>query len=114
MDRPVTDRDAAIITIVRSSTMVRAAAGVFGAFERAARHSATSSIWSALADAWRRSDRSVRLRSIGIALISAVIVHVGMVALRPLPGWRAFVVPAIALAQGLLLIVASSSPRSTH
>ena len=107
-------QDAAIIGIVRSSTIVRAAARVFATFERAARQSATRSICSPLVDAWRGYDRSLRLRSIGIVLVTAVIVHVGLMALRPLPGWRAFVVPAIALAQGLLLIVLSPAQRSNH
>jgi hypothetical protein len=112
--RTVMKQDAAIIGIVRSSAIVRFAAGVFETFERAARESATRAIWSPTADAWRRYDRSIRFRAIGIALVTAVIVHVGLLALRPLPGWRAFVVPAIALAQGLLLLASSSAPRSNH
>jgi hypothetical protein len=112
MDRAtVTDRDAAVIAVLRSSALARTAGRVVEAFARAARHSAARSMWSPIAEAWRGYDRSRRLRSIGIALVTAVIVHVGLLALQPLPGWRAFVVPAIALAQGLLLIVSSPATR---
>jgi hypothetical protein len=107
-------QDAAIIGIVRSSTIVRAAARALAAFERAARESATRATCSPIVEAWRGSDRSLRLRSVGIALVTAVIVHAGLMVLQPLTGWRAFVVPAIALAQGLLLIVLSPAHRSNH
>jgi hypothetical protein len=113
MDRAV-NRDAAIIGIVRSSALAGVAAGVIAAFEQAARGSFTRSICAPFAAAWRTFDRSQRLRSIGMVLVTAVIVHAALMLLRPLPGWRAFVVPAIALVQGLLLIVMSAPPRSNR
>jgi hypothetical protein len=112
--RSMSNREATVIGIIRLSAVVRAAAGVFEMFERAARESSSHRIWSALSDPWRRPERSRRLRSIGIALVTAVAVHAALLALRPLPGWRALVVPAIALAQGLLLILVSPGPRSSR
>ena len=103
----------AILGIVRSSAIVGAVSRMLETAERAAQGSATRVVWSSMADAWRRFDRSLRLRSLGVALVTAVIVHLGLIAFRPVPGWRAFVVPAIALAQGLLLILVSST-RSNH
>ena len=105
------NRDAAIFNIVRSSALAGVAAGAIAALERAARNSFTRRICGPLVEAWRQYDRALQLRSIGVALVTAVMVHTALTLLRPLPGWRAFVVPAIALVQGLLLIVVSAPPR---
>jgi hypothetical protein len=102
----------AVIAIVRSSAIVGAVSRALQVAERSAQASATRSIWASLTGGWRRFDRAVQLRAIGVALVAAVIVHAGMMVLRPMPGWRAFVVPAVALAQGLLLIMVSSGSRS--
>lgn len=109
----MTNQDSAI-GILRSSAIVRFVERLIDAVERTARQSTSHAIGSELAAAWRRADRAVRLRSVGTALVTAVLIHAALMALQPLPGWRAFVVPAIALAQGLLLIVSSPSPRSTR
>ena len=108
------NRDAALIRIVRSSTLAGVAGRAIAAFEQAARGSFTRSIGAPFAAAWRTFDRSQQLRSLGTVLVTAVIVHAALMLLRPLPGWRAFVVPAIALVQGLLLIVMSAPPRSNR
>ena len=113
MDRPV-NRDTATVGIIRSSALVGAVASVIAAFERAAPGSFTRSICAPVLKAWCQSDRALRFRSIGTVLVTAVIVHAALMLLRPVPGWRAFVVPAIALVQGLLLIVLSAPPRSNR
>lgn len=100
----------AAIGILRSSVIVRFISRMIETVERAARQSSSRVIWSEVAGACRRADRALRLRSIGMALITAVVVHLGLLLVQPLPGWRGFVVPAIALAQGLLLI--AMSPRT--
>ena len=100
----------AAIAILRSSAIVRAVSRVIEAVERAARQSSSQRLWLELTGAWRRADRAVRLQSIGTALVTAVVVHIALLLGRPLPGWRGLVVPAIALAQGLLLLAAS--PRT--
>ena len=104
------NQDAAI-GILRSSAIIRVVSRLIETVERAAHQSSSRVIWSELAGRWRSFDRAVRLRSIGIALITAVVVHIGLLLNQPLPGWRGFVVPAIALAQGLLLMAVS--PRTT-
>ena len=104
----------AVIGILRGSAIVRAGSRLIETAQRAARQSSSHAIWSELAGAWRRSDRAVRLRSIGIALITAVVVHIALLLGQPLTGWRGFVVPAIALAQGLLLLAASPRTPSKH
>ena len=109
--RTVINQNAAI-GILRSSAIVRVASRMIETVDRAARQSASHAIWSGVTAAWRRSDRATRRRSIGIALVTAVVVHIALLLGQPLPGWRGFVVPAIALAQGLLLLAASQRTAS--
>jgi hypothetical protein len=107
------DDERAVMALVEQSALARGAAGLAETLYGSLPHSRLASAWSHVALAWRSADRATRLRAAGIALLAAVVVHLAMSALRPpAAGWLWLVLPAIAVAEALLLIAAASGPRT--
>jgi hypothetical protein len=104
-----------LMRIVERSLMARWPASVMRRVDAASRGSRVMHIARAWAASWRAIGRSERLRATGMMLIAAVMVHVTVVSLHRIPaGWMWLVIPGIALAQGLLLVIAGGRWRDSQ
>jgi hypothetical protein len=109
VSRLTADTDAAIVAVCRDSVIV-------GAFEsaagRAARayHGSRTARWIGEAIGEVSSDSGF---GIGVVLLTAAVVHTLLLTLGPgLLGWRALLIPAIAAAQGAVLMLMANAGRS--
>jgi hypothetical protein len=76
----------------------------------AARSSSVAAHWLGDASAeWSRLELSTRWRLISVLLVSAVLTHVGLMALRQPAGWLWLVIPGIAAGFAVLLVALSGS-----
>jgi hypothetical protein len=103
-DQPVTS----VAELIARSRIVGGVRAAMLRIESAAGSGRVTAIALTLQQVWRAMAPWARLRTIGVALFTAVIVHVALEWLQRHPvGWMWLVVPGIALAQAVLLIVMS-------
>jgi len=101
--------DAELAAVVEASAVVRLVARVVNTVRNAANHSAFANRACAVRGAWLRQLPAQRTRETGAALVTAASAHLALVFWqgRP-PGWLWLVVPALAIAFGLLMALAPS------
>lgn len=81
--------------------------------EAAAEQSLAVGSMRAAADAWRGLPGSARLRALAVMLLVAAGTHIVMTLLHQTPaGWMWLVVPVIAVAQAIVLLIAGSESSS--
>jgi hypothetical protein len=109
------DPHSAALRIVERSVFVRWPARVMDRLTASLRSSVVRPHIQSIAAVWRGVERATRLRAVGIMLIAATIAHVAVTALQRVPpGWMWLVIPGIAAAQGIVLVVAGSAMRDTR
>lgn len=97
------------IALIGESVIVRWPARMMDRLAAASRNSFVEQQTRSIVTIWRNVDPGVRLRNAGVVLVTAAIVHVLVMALQRVPpGWTWLVIPGIAVAQGIVLIVAGS------
>jgi hypothetical protein len=101
-------KDAAIVAVCRDSAIV-------GAFERAAGlvarayHGSRTARWIGNAIGAVRRDSGF---GIGVTLLTAAVAHTALLIVGPgVSGWRAVLIPAIAAAQGAVLMLTANARR---
>lgn len=103
--------DGRVVALLESSRIVRAVSGAYGTVLRAHAHSWAAGVARRVAAAWRASGAANERRFLGTVLLAAVTTHVAMTLWQEAPpGWFWLVLPAIAAAVGVVLILASDGP----
>lgn len=110
---PVTPREEeAVVAMVRSSVVVRLCDRVIDLGQSAWR---TSAVAGPLRAMWNEIAPSERCLLIGLALMVASTLHIGLVLWHERPiGWLWVIVPALALVWGVLLTVFSTFAHTEH
>ena len=100
-------RYANVIAIVERSALARGGRRVIEFVERASRASRAGTATRQFATVWQGLAPAAHLHAIGTMLIAAVAVHLAVTATRQVPpGWMWLVIPGIAMAQGVVLLIA--------
>ena len=77
--------------------------------------SQTGGAATAMRDAWSAESWKARYQAIGAVLLSASLLHVTLTVIQgPRPGWFWLVIPGMAMAFSVLLLVASRSNDPTN
>jgi hypothetical protein len=99
---------AVVVELFRVSTIGRAFDRLTKRIEQAALASRTFQAAHAACDRYWPADRNARLRFVGTILVTATAAHIVIAGpLRATLGWRAWIVPAVFFAQGVLLLAVS-------
>lgn len=103
-----------VVALVESSLIGRTARAAAGRISDAFYASRSGRALASAGEQWRALAAVERRRTIGLALIIAAGVHVGLQLVQGAPpSWLWLVVPALAVAHGLLQLIAASGPRTT-
>lgn len=103
-----------VTPILESSIVVGAADRALSAADRGVAHS-TAARWLRHArERWRQLPSGLQQRAVGVALLTAAVVHVALALWRHTPpGWLWVVIPGVSAAVGVVLLMASTaSPKS--
>jgi hypothetical protein len=101
-----------VLALVESSLIGRTATAVVAQISRAYRASRTGRAITSAAASWRAMPSADRRWTIGLALMTAAGVHVGLQLINGAPpSWLWLIVPAVAVAHGLLQILAAGGAR---
>ena len=105
----MTDR---VLALVESSLIGRTASAVVDRISAAYRDSHSGRAIGSVAEEWRAMPATDRRSAIGLTLITATVVHVGLQLITGAPpSWLWLIVPAVTVAQGLLQVLAAGSER---
>lgn len=113
----MSDRERAqpLRNLIARSAIARGVSSAGRRIESAGSHSRSLQAAAIIARAWRRMDRGQRRRAIGVALVTAAAIHCALTALDQVPaGWMWLVLPAIAVAEGVVLVAASGPSTADH
>jgi hypothetical protein len=101
--------EADVVRAVETSSVVAAIERVLDAVSAAARTSVVVRLATARSKAWLGQPLVRRARGAGVALLTAVAVHLALAFWQgPMAGWLWLVIPALAAAFGALLALAPS------
>jgi hypothetical protein len=115
MNAPEATGDAALVAIAESSAVVRLIAFAVRAVCAAGGQSRVVATARSARRAWFAESSIDRTRACGIGLVTAASVYVLVgVWVPPTPGWLWLVVPAMAIAMGLLFALAPSRAAATE
>ncbi|MEO7158289.1 MAG: hypothetical protein ABI039_12035 [Vicinamibacterales bacterium] len=96
--------------LIGRSALARRASNMSRTIELAGTRSRTFHAVAVFAGGWRSLGGGQRRRALGVMLITAAVIHAAMTVLHHLPaGWMWLAVPAIAVAEGVVLLAASGS-----
>lgn len=110
IDGPSRARETAAVQVLAQSAIARAMQSVMRHSEAAARTSRIGLLAARIAAEWQRIGQPARRRAGGTVVITAALTHVALVALQQPPvSWQWLVLPGIALAQGAVLLLASTA-----
>ena len=97
-----------VVELFLASTIGRRFDRLTKQIEQAARRSRTFKAARAVCYRYWPADRHARLRFVGTMLVTAAAAHIVIAGpLRATLGWRAWIVPAVFFAQGVLLLAVS-------
>lgn len=104
IDTPGPRGDSSLIPIFERSSLVQRAHRIGGLLDRAYRRSRWHALVTPVNTHWQSLARPDRLRALGLTLITAATVHVGLLLTQvSTPDWRRLVIPLLAMAEGALL-----------
>lgn len=101
--------------VIARSAIARGLSSVGRRIESAGSRSRSVRAVATIAGAWHGLSRGERRRAIGLTLVTSAAIHAVLTVMHQVPaGWMWLVVPAIAFAEGIVLVVASGSDSTDH
>lgn len=105
------ERPQPALDVIGRSAIARGVSSIGRRLEAAGSRSRAIQAVTTIGGAWRAMATGERCRATGVTLMTASAVHLVLTVLNHVPaGWMWLIVPAVAFAQGALLI-AASGPR---